>query len=410
MTDVNHDILKALRNGTTPQVGVSKIAVGLEPVRNQINKELEYVATGKTDGKFIAGNYGSGKTFLSKVIFEDALNQNFAASEVIISPDIRLDNFSELYSAILSGLRIQSKRNTCALSDILEKWLFDLQKKVRDLQGNSGRKVDRKQIAGKLQDSLEEELGKIKDFNISISNALRAYMKGCTNQNREVTNDAIGWLRGDQNLPYKKKARLGVKGDIEDDDVMNALASMLFLIKEAGYKGLVIILDEVETVQRLHTRNQRNNAYENLRKIVDAFGSEKLPGAYFFITGTDSLFNDHRVGIPSYEALEQRIQIPDTDQATVQNYRQLIIPIKGQSKKNLAKIAMKVRDIHGELYHWNPQKQVRDSFITQYATDFVTAFDREFDKPPREFLRIFVDLLDKIEQHGGAPSEYIKEY
>lgn len=58
------NIIKALRNGTVPAEGTEKIAVGIEQELEQIESQLNDIQNGKTDFKFVIGDYGSGKTFL----------------------------------------------------------------------------------------------------------------------------------------------------------------------------------------------------------------------------------------------------------------------------------------------------------------------------------------------------------
>ncbi len=60
----NVGIINALRRGTVPQAGLSRLAVGLSTEEKVIRSQLEYVACGHADCKFVRGEYGSGKTFL----------------------------------------------------------------------------------------------------------------------------------------------------------------------------------------------------------------------------------------------------------------------------------------------------------------------------------------------------------
>lgn len=404
--EVYRDLLKNLRNGTTPEKGQEHIAVGLAPIKNEVEEQLKYVAKGRSDGKFIQGEYGAGKTFLSKILKEKALSQNFVVSEVVITPDVHLDNQKEFYSALVGEMRTKERRQSCAFSEIIEQWFFQIQRKVQKLAEGESKKNYREWLSKKLEKQIEKELTSIKDLNISFANALRCFLKAKANQNNELASDAIGWMKGDRNLSYQRKKAIGVKGDLEDEEIFNAIKSLLNIIRSSGYNGLFIILDEVEVIQRLHTSNQRNNAYETLRKIVDSFGSNSYPGAFFLITGTSSLFNNRHVGIPSYEALHQRISSPSNDNGN-QNYRQLIIKLPGFSKKDLAKVAIKIRDIHAETYLWEAHRSVSDKDLKDYASSFVTRFGEELDKPPRAFLKSVVELLDQIEQYGGVAEDYI---
>lgn len=404
--NTHRDLLKNLRNGTTPEKGLKHISVGLDLIKRQIDDQLAYVSEGKSDGKFIQGEYGAGKTFLAKILKENALSQNYVITEVVITPDVHLDNLKEFYSALVSEMRIKSRRDGCAFSDIIEQWFFQIQSKVQKLYDNHTQQNYRQWLSEKLSEQIEKELTSIKDFNISFANALRCYLQAKADQNTELASDAIGWMKGDRNLSYNRKKAIGVKGDLGDEEVFNALKSLLHIIRSSGYKGLFIVLDEVEVIQRLHTSNQRKNAYETLRKIVDSFGSNRFPGAFFLITGTASLFENRHVGIPSYQALHQRLTNPGGNSSNP-NYRQLIIRLPGFSKHDLAKVAIKIRDLHAQTYSWEAKNKIPDEILINYSSTFVTHFGEEIDRPPREFLKAVVELLDQIEQYGGHPEDYL---
>lgn len=406
MGTMKKDLLKALRNGTTPRTGFSEILVGVDDIRNQVHDQLDYVAKGKCDGKFIAGEYGSGKTFLCRTLFEDALEKNFVCSEVVVSPDIQLNNLKDVYTELVHGFCTESSREGSALRDIVEKWLFKLQEKVQSLADDQD--LSRDEIARRLELKIEDELDALKNFNTSISNVIRTFMKARQEQNRELASDAIAWLKGDENLAYQRKKSIGVKGDLEGDQVFQALESLLHVIRKAGYDGLFIILDEIETVQRLHTRNQRKDAYETLRKIVDKFGTEELPGAFFLGTGTQRLFEEsNKKGVASYKALSDRLNRTGEIQTDGSHSRQLVYYLEGLEKEDLIEVARKVRGLHSEVYDWSPD-EVTDDYIEEFTTDYVTSFGEEYSKLPRQFLKSFVELLDHVED-GADPEVIVAE-
>jgi adenosylhomocysteinase len=79
------NIINAIRRGTVPAGGLERIAVGLDIEEEVIAKQLDYVALGGGDTKFIRGEYGSGKTFLVARSLEIARSKGFVTSQVVIS-------------------------------------------------------------------------------------------------------------------------------------------------------------------------------------------------------------------------------------------------------------------------------------------------------------------------------------
>jgi len=51
--------------------------------------------------------------------------------------------------------------------------------------------------------------------------------------------------------PEDEKKAAGIKGDITSQEAMAYLHGILEIVKAAGYKGLVIVIDEAETILRM---------------------------------------------------------------------------------------------------------------------------------------------------------------
>src|SRR5271157_6008921 len=99
------NIINALRRGTVPAGGLERIAVGLEVEEDVIATQLDYVASGGGDLKFIRGDYGSGKTFLVARSLEMAREKGFATAHVVISSSSPLHKIKGIYQQICGTLQ-----------------------------------------------------------------------------------------------------------------------------------------------------------------------------------------------------------------------------------------------------------------------------------------------------------------
>ena len=63
--DTAREIINALRNGTVPNEGLEYLATGIVTEIQELTNELDYISSGHSSIRFIHGEYGSGKTFLS---------------------------------------------------------------------------------------------------------------------------------------------------------------------------------------------------------------------------------------------------------------------------------------------------------------------------------------------------------
>ena len=128
------NIINALRRGTVPASGLERIAVGLDVEESAIGKQLDYVAQGGGDTKFIRGEYGSGKTFLVARALEIARNKGFVTSHVVISSSTPLYKLKGIYQQICSNLRTSDEEH--AIKTIIDTWLFSIEERLISVSGS----------------------------------------------------------------------------------------------------------------------------------------------------------------------------------------------------------------------------------------------------------------------------------
>ncbi len=405
MEDTAYEILAALRLGSVPSVGVSEFAVGREAELDELEKLLAFAGQGKSAIKFISGDYGSGKSFLCALLKERAFGRDFACSTIVVSPDTPLGKLDVIAGKTFDGLRLPEKRSACGLSDLLEKWLLGLLKKVSALEGLS--LTDNKahaRLNAMAMAKIHEELSAVRGLDASFSNAIKAFLEARLKRDNQLANDVLGWLKGNRNLPASRKNQMGVKGDISSIAAINFIKGLLTILRSAGQAGLVWILDEVETIQRLPNSRLRENSFESLRVLIDQIAENALPGLLLVITGTPSLFEDPRYGIPSYEALKDRIdRISHPDGSS--SFRQPILPLGGFDLNLLIKVAEKIRRIHGRAFGWNPEERLTDAHLGRLAEVAVDAFGGHIERTPRRFLREVVNLCDIMHDHPDLSAD-----
>ena len=73
-----------------------------------------------------------------------------------------------------------------------------------------------------------------------------------------------------------------------------------------SFAGLVVILDEVETLQRVRS-DVREKSLNSLRQLLDEVDAGRFPGLYILITGTPAFF-DGQQGVQRLAPLAQRLE------------------------------------------------------------------------------------------------------
>lgn len=393
---VESNIIKALRNGTVPAEGNEKIAVGIEQELEQIESQLNDVQSGKTDFKFIIGDYGSGKTFFSTSVRELGFDKDFVVSSVVISQEAPLHKFEVLYRRIMDGMRVKDNKNVPAFTFILEEWLLSIEDKVIDITGLDPDE-DRESFREEMTKQIDLELQVIGAIAASFSSAVRSFYFAKYEGNTALSQAAVAWLKGDK-VPRQYKSELKVTGDVTRENAFEFFRALLHMIQATGYKGLLVLFDEVETVQKLTHRQSRDNAYENLRLFIDEADSNGFPNCFFLYTGTTELMESER-GIKSLEPLHQRLKVEKDDK--FRNLRQPVIFLNSFDKEKLYSVAKKVRDIHAGVFNWNAASKVSDEFLNNLVNEMTTGFGGEIAIKPRGFLRTLVDILDKSEMYDS---------
>jgi hypothetical protein len=61
----------------------------------------------------------------------------------------------------------------------------------------------------------------------------------------------IAWLGGQPNVAAAIKRAAGVKGGIDHFSAAHFLAGLLAVLRDSGAAGLLLVLDEAETLQRM---------------------------------------------------------------------------------------------------------------------------------------------------------------
>ena len=388
--DIEH-IFEKLRSGVVPERGLEAFAVGIEQQRAEIHRQLKLASDREGVFKFFRGGYGCGKTFMSRLTLNDAQAQGFATSFVVVSDnDLHFHKFDDVYRRVVQELGT----NSCArgaLADILDRWIA----RVEDALIAAGADEDSNDFDEKVAQRLEEELASITGGKApeDMARVLRTIFELKQQGNFSEASALISWLSGSENVAASAKRIAGIKGDIGSREALDYLQGILEIVKASGYKGLVIVIDEVETILRM-SRNIREKSLNGIRQICDA--ADRYQGLLWIFTGTPEFFDTQR-GIAGLAPLHDRIKF--STYAGFVNPRQPQLELKPFNPERLKEVALKLRD----TYPLNPTvtvpNKISPEFIQQLVDKVTAGFKADVGVVPRQFLREFVNILDLAHQH-----------
>lgn len=391
------DILDALRRGTVPQYGLDALAVGLQPFESAFDEELAKVARGGAVFKAIRGEYGSGKTFASRWLRERAHKLGFACAEVQISEtETPLHRLETVYRRLMERLTTPDSPSG-AFRNIIESWFYTLEEDVLAQE-----EIDPDDIDALVEATdvlMEKRLGEVVRTAPAFALTLRAYRRALVNGEDEIADGLLAWMAGQPNISAAVKRYAKIKGDIDHFGALSFLQGVLTILKDSGHPGLLLVLDEVETLQRMRG-DVRDKSLNALRQLMDEVDSGRFPGLYLVITGTPA-FYEGPMGVQRLAPLAQRLAVDFSTDVRFDNPRAVQIRLKGFNLASLEEVGVKVRD----LYVQNssvPERISRladNAYIADLANAVTGNLGGKIGIAPRIFLKKLVgDVLDRVDQ------------
>ncbi|GAA2760604.1 BREX system ATP-binding protein BrxD [Actinopolymorpha rutila] len=388
------EVVDALRRGTVPQQGLDVLAVGLGRFESAVGEELGRIASGQAVFKAVRGEYGAGKTFFSRWLAERAKRAGLATTEVQISEnETPLHRLETVYRRLTEHLAT-AEFTPSALRPIIDSWFFALEEDVL-AEGQ----VDEDELERRVGELLEQRLAAVSRVAPSFAAALRAYRRASVAGDVAVAEGLMAWLGGQPHVGASVKRVAGIRGDLDHDGALGFLQGLLAVLRDSGHAGLLVVLDEVETLQRVRS-DVRDKALNALRQLVDDVDSGRFPGLMLVITGTPAFF-DGPQGMQRLAPLAQRLHVDFSTEPTFDNPRAVQIRLPGFDKDSLLELGSRVRGLYvQESSHRDRLTDlIDDAYIADLARAVAGHFGDKVGVAPRIFVKKLVDVLDRVDQH-----------
>lgn len=388
-------IIAALRRGTVPDSSLDVLAVGLERYEAALDAEMSAVERGAGAFKAVRGEYGSGKTFFARWLQERAKKRGFATAEVQISEtETPLHRLETVYRRLNERLSTPETPQG-ALRSIVDGWFYTLEQDVV----SGGSRGDDSDVAARTEALMEKRLESVTRTTPALAAALRGYHRALQTGDSAAADGLIAWIAGQPNVAGSVKRAAGLKGDIDHFGALSFLQGLLVILRDSGYKGLLLVLDEVETLQRVRG-DVREKSLNALRQLLDEIDGGRFSGLYLLITGTSPFF-DGPQGVQRLPPLAQRLQVDFATDARFDNPRAVQIRLPAFTAARLREVGAKVRDLFAESS--SAEARIRTVTDDRYVSDLADAVAGKFGGKvgivPRLFLKKLVaDVLDRVDQ------------
>ena len=380
-------IIEGLRKGIVPTEYVSFFTVGRQNWLKFVEEDLDtFIAQGGGKVRFINGDYGDGKTHFMSIIHQMALQKNFASSFVVLTRETPVHKFEIVYQEIVSKLRGQFQGE--GIRPLIEQWINEHKKESSDFQ------------------SLATSLRQMHGMELSFANALLGLWQLNTtppskeNAVEEDQKDAqeilYQWFEG-KKVAKKDLKEFHVFETLNKTNSKRFLQSLVAFLKFTKHKGLVLLLDELETIIA-QGASIRNAGYENVRLLMD--NTEHTQNLQLFFSLIPDVLLSEK-GFKSYDALWSRVRsMGDSEQI---NYRGTVVDLHKTplQRQELASLGVSLRKIHEISYRWNAEQSVPLDLIKKLCEQ---QEDLGALSEVRLFIKQMIRLLDIAEQ-GNAMSD-----
>jgi hypothetical protein len=390
------EVVEALRRGSVPQAGLDLFAVGLDRFATAIDDDIATVIRGGAAFHAVRGEYGSGKTFFARWLAERAKRAGLATAEIQISEtETPLHRLETVYRRLTEQLSTAAHRPS-ALRAVIDSWFYTLEEEALDAGDIA--EDDAEGLAAAVDTLVEQRLADVARTTPAFAAALRRYRRARLTGDAATAEALIAWLGGEKSVAASARRLAGVRGDLDHFAALGFLQGLLTVLRDCGHPGLLVVLDEIETLQRVRG-DVREKGLNALRQLLDDIDSGRFPGLFLLITGTPAFF-DGQQGVQRLAPLAQRLATDFTTDAQFDSPRAVQLRLHGFNLERLGELGRGIRDLYvGQARH--PERiaaVVDDAYVVELAAAVTGGLGGRVGIAPRIFLRKLVqDVLDRVD-------------
>jgi len=391
-------LINALKGGVVPRIGLEYITVGRAQEIAAILHDIDMIEDGSASFRFIVGKYGSGKSFLLQTIRNYATAKGFAVVDADLSLERRFAGTKgqglATYKELIQNLSTKTKPDGGALPLILERWISGIQASVKaetELEGDAFDRQVEKQIYA-VAGSLE---GMVNGFE--FAKAVVAYWQAYRQDDAAMKSNVLKWFRGEYATRREAKADLDINFIVTDETWYDFLKIFAIFLVSAGYKGLLVVIDELVNIFKIPNSITRQNNYEKILTIYNDVLQGKARHIGFLMGGTPQCIEDKYKGVFSYEALRSRLAEGHFASGDIKDLSAPIIRLQMLTQEEMYVLVEKLRDIHAQLFRYTPILSHED--LVYFLTMEYNRVGADTHITPREIIRDFIELVGILHQN-----------
>ena len=353
--------VESLRNGVPNRYAVRLLGCNQPGVEERFEALLGALESESqpdhVNGMFVSGGFGTGKSHFLIHLEEAALELGFVCSKVSISKETPLFDLDKVFKSAVFHARVPGRRGL-----LIEN--LDLPEKLdtagfENFYGWTATKTFRGQLNGIFQAGLE--LFVSSETSAGLKSRLEAFWGG----------DKLAPTQVKRGLRQIGRGQAGAfRAPRIADLPPQRLRFLVRMITGAGYRGWLVLLDELELIER-YTPLQRGRAYAELTRWFGAGSSSSnfglvVVGAvsddFVYTTISPRGMKKDADNLPPKLAAKPRYEgmVPDVETG-MELLQKHCFPLEAPSVKEVQTVMKRLRQLYATAYDWQPPDATRES-------------------------------------------------
>ena len=383
-------IIQALRAGVVPKVGLQHIQVGRARETEELVRDIERTGEGGSAIRFVIGEYGSGKTFFLNLVRLVAMEKGLVVLSADITPDRRLHGTGgqarSLYAELARNTSTRTRPDGGAMAPVVERFATQAISEA-EKNGQETRDVIRDKLA-----HLQEMTG-----GYDFATVIARYWEGFDNGNEDLKTAALRWLRGEYATRTDARWDLGVRTIVDDASVYDQLKLLALFVQGAGYRGLLVSLDEMVNLYKIVNTQARQSNYEQLLRILNDVLQGTARNLGFIMGGTPEFLMDTRRGLYSYQALQSRLAENAFARDGMVDLSGPVVRLANLTAEDMFVLLANIRRVMQD-----DENAVPDEALAAFMAHCSDRIGDAYFRTPRNTVKEFVNLLSVLDQNPGT--------
>lgn len=396
-------VLHSLKGGVVPRIGLPYITVGRKEEITALLHDVDIISQGGASFRFIQGRYGSGKSFLLQTIRNYVMDRGFVVVDGDLSPERRLHGNGgqglATYRELIQNLSTKTRPEGGSLTLVLDRWINSVQTQLME---ESQLSADDPGFVDAVDKKIYAVIASLNELvhGFDFAHLLEMYYHAYMDDDNETKAKVIKWFRGEYDRKTDAKNELGVNMIINDDDWYEYLKLFAAFFRQAGYQGMMIMIDELVNIYKIPNSISRQYNYEKILTMYNDTLQGKAKYLGIIMCGTPQAIEDRRRGVYSYEALRSRLAAGKFSKEGARDMYAPVIKLEPLTAEEMLVLTGKLADMHASLYGYQPT--ITDEELAEFIKIEYGRIGASSNITPREVIRDFIELLDILWQHPGT--------